>query len=461
MTATPEYIDAEREPGLPQNDEAERAVLGACIIDPRSIVDASSGPKALKPGHFKGESHPAIYRAILACHARGGVDLVTVSEELRSQGKLDAVGGQSFLAGMSDTVGTTSHTRHYADIVWDKAVRRSLLERTEQVARLAYDEGLPVEDVMARAEKAVLNLTTLRGTDLKSFGQIWDEMREAYTTGSPAVPYHLDTLNRLTAGGMREGLFTLLGGLSGTAKTRTAVALMRSLIKRGRPQVMFSFEMTGDQLAAIFCTQELSVCPSGLLRPEHAEDDPFGTWPGDPAFEAMGEKAHGDWDRLLHVYDSASLSVDEMDAYVRYVAERHGKPDVHVDFATLIAARGRSRTEEMEGVAVDLAGMYKRHKLRGMVLTQMTERQDGKLHSKYGKDLESVSQTAYYFERPDTEALEFKQEWANPETGEVESYPVKIVNRKNRWGKASGHTASLWWNGNLAMYEDPKGDWRK
>ena len=109
----------------PQSIDAEMAVLGSMLLDRESI---SQAVETLDAGYFYKEAHKRIYSAILKLFDENkGVDIVTLTEELRRSGSLDAAGGPAYITAVSSSVPTTANFVHYAKIVKEKALLRNLI----------------------------------------------------------------------------------------------------------------------------------------------------------------------------------------------------------------------------------------------------------------------------------------------------------------------------------------------
>src|SRR5262249_48343797 len=141
----------------PHSLEAERAVLGALLLDPSAINDVVGLP--LAPDDFYRDHHARVYRAILALYERGErADLITLVEELSKRGELDTVGGQTELTRLFDYAVTTANLDHHARIVVDKALLRKLILAAQQIAREAAAGRDEVRDVLDRAESRIFAL---------------------------------------------------------------------------------------------------------------------------------------------------------------------------------------------------------------------------------------------------------------------------------------------------------------
>ena len=116
---------------LPHDPEAERAVLGAVLLDPGAMLHII---EKLKVDHFYLESHRIVYQACLDLHEKGdAADLVTVRNHLTEQGRLEQVGGVSYLSSLVDALPDVANVVHYAEIVHDKAIKRQLMAAAQRI----------------------------------------------------------------------------------------------------------------------------------------------------------------------------------------------------------------------------------------------------------------------------------------------------------------------------------------
>ena len=142
----------------PHNLEAEKSVLGSILLD-NEVFGSLEG--TITPEHFYKESHRKIFRACERLFRRSEpMDLVTLTEELRQTGELEAVGSVPYLIGLADEVPTAAYAESYAKIVSEKAVLRDLISASGQIMQTAYDQSLPIEQVLDKAEAGIFELSS-------------------------------------------------------------------------------------------------------------------------------------------------------------------------------------------------------------------------------------------------------------------------------------------------------------
>ena len=138
----------------PQNIDAVQSLLGALLIDKDAIVKIA---EMLHPLHFyRTEQHGKIFEAILNLfEKREPIDLVTVTDKLKQAEALDLVGGSAYLATLVNIVPTSAHIEHYARIIKEHAIRRTLISKATRLIENSYDESIPLANILDNAEQDI------------------------------------------------------------------------------------------------------------------------------------------------------------------------------------------------------------------------------------------------------------------------------------------------------------------
>ena len=141
----------------PQNIEAEIAVLGSMLLDKEAINHAI---ELLDESSFYKSAHGKIYSTIVYLYDKNkAIDMVTICEELRNQGALADIGGSSYIASITASVPTAANIEHYAKIVREKAVLRSLISTATQIVSESYDDTTGVDELLDKAERMIFDIT--------------------------------------------------------------------------------------------------------------------------------------------------------------------------------------------------------------------------------------------------------------------------------------------------------------
>src|SRR5437016_10994519 len=141
----------------PQSLEAEESVLGGVLLDNTAIDRVL---EFVRPDDFYREAHRRIFRAMLTLAERNEpADLVTLAETLRQRGELQDVGGAAYLAELAERVPTAANVNHYARIVREKAILRSLISTATEIVSKGYEDSRDVKDLLDRAEQSIFAIS--------------------------------------------------------------------------------------------------------------------------------------------------------------------------------------------------------------------------------------------------------------------------------------------------------------
>ena len=273
-------VDPFQERQAPWSEEAEISVLGAMLIDGDAVAQAV---EMVDDTDFYREANRRIFRAMSRLYGRGEViDVVTLSDELKSGGELEAAGGMSYLAQLVDAVPTAANVEYHCGILEDKATLRRLIESATEIIQDAYSAtGGEVEETLDRAEQRIFQIA--QSAQRQGFVWIkeilWPAMeRIDQLQHSPdsvtGVPSGYPDLDEMTAGFQPSNLVVVAGRPS---MGKTALALnfaQHAAIEVEIPVAVFSLEMSKEALVQRLLCAEGRV-DSGRLRRGRLQDDEF------------------------------------------------------------------------------------------------------------------------------------------------------------------------------------------
>ncbi len=339
-----------RENRPPQAPDAERAVLGAILLDPGQALEAVEG--VLAPEHFYVDAHAHIYRAALALRERGqAVDALTIQEWLAQHDLLDRVGGEQTLLDLLRVVATTAHVRHYAEIVRDRAVLRDLLRACAGISRRVHEEAeLDVHEHLDAAEQEILSIAErydhgrLRFSALKDLmAGVYDDLAERYKARKPVVglPTGFADLDEMTSG-LQRGDLVVIAGRPSMGKTAFAMNLAANVALRageGLVAAVFSLEMSAQQIAQRLLASEARVDMKLMRTGRFSRDD----WDKLAlAVSALGEAR-------IFVDDAPDAGVLDVRAKCRRLKHEQGRLDlVVIDYLQLMRGRADAERREQE-----------------------------------------------------------------------------------------------------------------
>jgi len=351
----------------PQNLEAEQSTLGSMMIDKLAVERVT---EILKPDDFYREAHQRIYSAMWHLAERGEpVDLVTLTDELRSRGQLDAVGGVSYLTTLLDAVPTAANAEYYARIVEERAILRGLINAAAEITQMAYEPGEDVGAVVDRAERAIFAVAQRRvGKTFRSIGDLaieaWERLSQQSEGGLVGVPTGFRDLNAQTAGFQPADLI-IIAARPSVGKTAFALNLAVSAARASRgPVAIFSLEMSDLQLAMRMLCSEARVS-AHRLRAGAARDEDWAELAA--ALDRLAELA-------IYIDDSSDLTPLQVRAKCRRLAASHGLGMVVIDYIQLMSAHGRAenRNQELSIIARSLKAMAKEFNVPVVALSQLS-----------------------------------------------------------------------------------------
>ena len=253
------------QPTVPQNVAAEEAVLGALFLDPQWAIPCV---QPLLQGHeFYLQKHRWLYAAICAVYARGDpVDTITVPAELERRQQLATIGGLAALSALSTAVPSAVNVRAYARLVRAAYTRRRILDACGAAARLAYDETLPLEQVVGQAEGLFLALQdhVAYQERLRPFTAVLEELHavaERRYRGEPTgdLPTGYTGWDRLLGGGLHPGTLTLVASRPGVGKSIILARIAAHALQQHVSTLLCSLEMPGREVAARIVHQEIGL----------------------------------------------------------------------------------------------------------------------------------------------------------------------------------------------------------
>ena len=244
----------------PQAPDVEEAVLGAMLVEP-STIDASM--EELNASCFYDPRHRMIFEAMTELvNGHVSIDLVTVSEKLRSRGQLEEIGGAVTLANLSQNIGAAAHIEFYIKILKQKAIQRDLITASYDILRQAFDDATNVDDLIDNAQTkvfaAIQNNVKREVQDIGSIiNSVLDNLQELQSiTGLSGVPSGYPSVDRVTQGWQKSDLI-ILAARPSVGKTAFALNIARNAaVDENMPVAVFSLEMSADQLGKRLITTE-------------------------------------------------------------------------------------------------------------------------------------------------------------------------------------------------------------
>ena len=353
----------------PYDRQAEEAVLGSVLVNTEVYYDLAH---FLSGDDFFLHRNRWIWETFTSLHEqRLPIDILTVSEELERQGRLEEVGGPAYLTALINNVPSSLHAEAYGKIVEETATRRRLLEAANQIARLAFQSGTPVEDVVNDAEKAVFGVSERRlSHQLQPISQVLSEYYDRidylarHRDETIGVPSGFIDLDRLL-GGMQPSDLLIIAGRPGQGKSGFCISVAKNASQLHKKHVaLFSLEMSNDQLVQRLVAQETGI-DSQRLRMANLHDD---EWPiFTQAVSVLGD---------THIYldDTPAITPLQLHTKCRRLHMEVGLDLIIVDYLQLMTGdvRIENRVQEVSYISRNLKALARELKVPVLAAAQLS-----------------------------------------------------------------------------------------
>ena len=347
---------------MPESLEAEAAVLGSMMLDSQCIGDVVP---LISSNSFYRSEHQFVFDALIGLYERGvGLDLVLLRDELKKLGRLDEIGGPTYLAQLANAVPSSANVMYYTKIVKDKAILRELIGASSEILDEAYDSSGDIGEKLDDAERRIFDVTqqkiTGEASDLKSIIHEAIEHAENPVQGMPTGYFELDDM----LCGLHKGEMIIIAGRPSMGKTSFALNVAEHIAAdEGKATAVFSLEMGKRQLVErILCSRahiDLQAIRKGNLE--------------DGAYEELVRTGSELSEKPLFIDDTSSLTPLELKAKARRLKSRYDIQCIIVDYLQLMSLGGRvdSRQQEITTISRHLKAIARELEIPVVVLSQL------------------------------------------------------------------------------------------
>lgn len=355
---------------LPHNLEAEKAVLGALLINPKLLEQALA---IVRPEQFFRRAHRAILKAIVAIdEAKATPDYITVKNELARAGDLEESGGPAYISALTDGVPRSSNIEHYANIVRETSVLRELIELGKNLVDGGYQGEQTSSEILAHADRRVIDLTrgNLAGRmfDLReSMTGLYEDLeRRANSHGTIlGVDTGFPTLNELTFG-WQPGDMIVIAARPSIGKTAFVLNSALASAKAGKRVGIFSLEMRRRQLEYRLLSSIAQVPLTRILGGYLGEADYERLVPAMSVFNELP----------IFVDDRSGLTAYDVRSSARRMKNEGGLDLVVVDYIQLMSStlqsKGHNRNAEIADISRRLKVLADEVAVPMIVLSQLS-----------------------------------------------------------------------------------------
>ena len=356
---------------LPHSLEAEQSVIGSMLMDREAVIAAS---ELITGSDFYQQQYGIMFDTMVELFNEGKpVDLVTLQDRLKEKDVPPEVSSLDFVRDIMAVVPTSANVRSYAAIVRDKATFRRLIKVTEEIANTCYAGKEPLEDVLADTEKSIFNLLQSRSAqDFVPIRQVainvLEKIESAYknqgtVTGVPTGFIDLD----YKLSGFQPSDFILIAARPSMGKTAFVLNVVDYVsVRRGLPCMVFSLEMSKEQLVNRMLSMESNV-DSQKLRTGSLTD---GDW--DAVVEGVGVIGNAN----LVIDDTPGISISELRSKCRKMKLEQGLSLVIIDYLQLMSGSGKgnndSRQQEISEISRSLKALARELQAPVVALSQLS-----------------------------------------------------------------------------------------
>ena len=413
----------------PQNLEAEASLLGAILIDADAIVKIAD---TIEPEDFYEERHRRIYESMKTLYEKHSpIDVLTLSDHLKSTGHIDSVGGAAYLTELTNFVPTAAHAEQYASIVAQKALRRRLIKASQDIVGLGFDESKGLQQLIEDAETKLFNVSQRHiKQDVVSLEKIlvesFDRLDELHKDKGKirGIPTGYKDLDNILAGLQRSDLF-ILAARPSMGKTALALNLAHNVaVSAEEPVLLFSLEMSKEQLVDRMLAMESGV-DAWALRTGNLTDTDF-----EKIGQAMGTLSEAQ----IFIDDTPGITVSDLRTKARREAHQHPLGLVIVDYMQLMSGGSRynsdgNRVQEISEISRGLKGIARELNVPVIALSQLSRSVESR--SPQIPQLADLRESGSIEQDADIVAFIYREEYYNPDTERKNIADVLIKKHRN------------------------------
>ena len=354
----------------PQALDLEEAVLGAMMLEKdavSAVIDILSAPVFYK------ESHKKIMTAISSLFAKSEpIDILTVTNELKSTGELEMVGGPYYITMLTSRIASTANVEFHARIILQKHIQRELIRISSSIIKDAFEDTTDVFDLLDRAER---NLFSVSESNLRrSFEDMPSLIKQAILDIENAkndddhfrgVPSGYVDLDRITSGWQKSDLI-ILAARPSMGKTAFALNMARNVaVEFNKPVAFFSLEMSAVQLVTRLISSETELKSDKLKKGELEGYE----------WQQLTDKVSNLVEAKMFIDDTPALSIFELRAKCRRLKQQHDIQMVFIDYLQLMsggADNKGNREQEISQISRSLKALAKELNIPVLALSQLS-----------------------------------------------------------------------------------------
>jgi len=351
----------------PQALDLEEAVLGAIMIEKDAL---SRVIDSINSNAFYKQAHQKIFIAIQKLFFENSpIDILTVSNKLKDQGELDAIGGAYYITTLTNRVSSSANIEFHVKIIMQKFIKRELIRVASEIIKDSFEDNIDEFDLLEKAGKEIFNIsdTNFKGDykDMETLAkEVVNEIEKIQNSESRigGIPSGFSDLDNFTSGWQKSDLI-VLAARPGMGKTALALQLARNAAKEGFPSAIFSLEMSDRQLMKRLISSESEIYSDVIKRGTLNEYD------RDKINISVNALIKND----IFIDDTPSISVFELRAKCRRLKDQKDIKLIVIDYIQLMTVKDNkgNREQEISTISRSLKAIAKELDIPVIVLSQL------------------------------------------------------------------------------------------
>ena len=439
---------------IPQNTDAEEAVLGAILVNPVVLTKVVEG---LKPDCFYKPAHRHVYEAMLQLFNQNErIDIVSVSNVLDYSQKLETVGGRAFINDLALNAISTANIEYYAKIIQEKAIKRALITAGSEIVSFGYDVN-PIDQSLDQAEKLIFDIASKKATTdlvhvkdlvLNTYERI--EYRFEHKdelSGTPTDFYELDAM----LNGLQKSDLIILAARPAMGKTAFALNIAQNVALRAKvPVAIFSLEMSKDQLVTRMLCSEAEIDSQRVKTGNMQSKD----------WEKLAEAMNAFAQAPIYIDDTSGCTITDIRAKCRRLkmAEKN-LGLILIDYLQLMESSGKEdRMQQISAISRGLKILAKELDVPVIALSQLSRAVESRTDKR--PMLSDLRESGSIEQDADIVMFIYRDEYYRKD-GDEEEEAIKAANKgeseiiiaKHRNGSVG--TVKLLFQGNITKFKNP------
>jgi replicative DNA helicase len=375
----------------PQAVELESAVLGELMMDRQALADVID---ILSPETFYKSAHQLIFSAIHTLfHNSEPVDILTVVQRLKKDGKLEEAGGAFYVTQLTNRVASSANVEMHSRIIIEEFIKRQVIMVSTTTLQTAYEDTSDVFELLEVAEQGLFSVT--QNTIKKNYeslrtllGQAIEQIENSRDQKFKGVPSGFTRLDSIT-GGWQNADLVILGARPAMGKTSFMLSLARNAcVEHGKPVAIFSLEMTSLQLVNRLISGEAEITAEKIRRGDFSEND----------FKELHSKIGKLVEAPMFIDDTPAISIFDFRAKAKRLKAQHKIELIIIDYLQLMTAvsngKNGNREQEVGLISRSLKAIAKELDIPIIALAQLSramEQRGGNKHPQLSDLRESGS----------------------------------------------------------------------